>query len=247
MVKLLSLILFLFSFNIFARPTGDKAALVIIDMQPFFVERGQNDKTESNQKKLKKLIEIQIEAINFAKKIKIPIIFIEYKGLGRTNEKLRNAVKDYADVKIFLKNTDGMFSRDNQQRSNLIEYLESKEIGNLIITGANGGACVEQSIRGSFEENYNVIALNTAIADFNFKEFIYPYNDRYYFIPGCENCNFKDLDDINLVSVNLSTSRFNRPNVNINVNDDSRDNRKIETGGSDKEESNTPSTETLIK
>lgn len=216
--------LLVFSLNCFAKATGDKSALIIIDMQPIFVTRGGNHNEAENQKKVKEILKTQIEAINFAKKSKIPIIFIEYEGMGETNAELKKAAAGYAEVKTFLKNTDGMFSPYNKHRSKLVEYLESKEIGNLIITGANGGACVLQSIEGSLADNYNVLAFNTAIADFNYKEFIYPYNKQYSFNPRCENCKFNDVDDINVVALNLSTKRFKKT---TDVNDSKRTRKEI--------------------
>jgi nicotinamidase-related amidase len=177
-------ILTIFSLSAFCIP-GDKEnhALIIIDMQPKFVTRGGNHNKESNVEKVENIITTQLEAINVAKASGIPIVFLEYENYGDTNNILKNAVGDYENTKFFLKNTDGMFSQRNKYRDKLISYLEDEKIGTLVITGANGGACVKSSIGGSLEEGYNVVAYSEAIADFNFKDFIHPYDNIYKFKP----------------------------------------------------------------
>ena len=223
--KLFYLHLFLFSIPCLANPTGDKSALIIIDMQPYFVTRGGNENTKENAEKVKNILKIQNEAIQFAKEAKIPIIFLEYEEHEKTNVELRKAVKGYKEVKFFLKNTDGIFADGNKHRPEIVDYLDKKEIGNLIITGANGGACVQQSIDGALNNNYNVIALNKAIADFNYQEFIYPYSHIYHFEPSCESCKFLEVDDLGAVALELATN-----SVRIKKTDNKTDNteRKLE-------------------
>jgi nicotinamidase-related amidase len=220
--KVIYTFVLLLSLNCFANPTGDKDALIIIDMQPFFVTRGGNDTEEENSKKVKEILKIQKDAIKFAKEAKMPIIFLEYEGCKETNKELKKEVAGYENVKFFLKNADGMFSEYNTHRKELIEYLASKEVGNLIITGANGGACVEQSIEGSLSNNYNVIALNKGIADFNYKQFIYPYSHQYNFKPTCESCKFLEVDDLGAVAVELAAKNVRVKNKSTQSNDSKR-------------------------
>lgn len=185
---------------------GDKYALVIIDMQPQFVTRGGNDKVPANEKKVEEIIGNQKKLIEFAKSQKIPIVVIEYKRFGPTNLELLKALSDYDDVKKIEKNTDGFFDTMNSSKKEVSEYLKEKEIGNLIITGANGGACVEQSILGSLENNYNVIAYSKGIADFNYKEFIFPYDNHYEGLAyDCLDCKFKEIDDYETLTLAVTT------------------------------------------
>jgi nicotinamidase-related amidase len=178
-----------------------KTALVVIDMQPVFVTRGGNDKDPANKKKVEEVLAAQVEAIENAKKYKIPIIFLEYEGpFGDTNSLLKDAVKNYGTVKFFKKNTDGMFESYNKGKSELVAYLKQNKVANLVITGANGGACVLRSITGSLDGNCNVLAYSKGIADFNYREFIYPYSGQYKGIkPNCKDCKFREtasIDDI---------------------------------------------------
>ena len=220
-MKLLSLLLFL-SLNAFALDgprVGDNYALVIIDMQPYFVERGGNDKVEANIKKVDEIIANQIKMIELAKKSKIPIVFIEYEAYGDTNSKLKEAAAGYDNIKIITKSSDGMLDDYNNKKSELSDYLRSKEIGNLIITGANGGACVQESINGSLKNNYNVIAFSKGIADFNYSEFIYPYDDLYKFTPTCESCKFREVDDAEAVELELALVNQKPPKTNEDESD----------------------------
>ena len=175
--------------------TTGKTALVVIDMQSFFVTRGGNDKEPTNMVKVSTINTKIKDAIKLARKHDFPIIFIEYEGQGSTNQLLLDEAKDYKNVRVFQKDTDGMFDKSNRWRGHLISYLKGKGIDTLIITGANGGACVKKSILGSLNGNCNIIAYNKGIADFNFEEFIYPYENRLENIQDqCENCKVQQND-----------------------------------------------------
>lgn len=220
-MKLLYLLLFI-SLSAFSQDSsrvGDNYALIIIDMQPFFVERGGNDKDEENIKKVNDIISNQIKMIEMAKKSKIPIVFIEYESLGDTNSKLKDAAAGYDNIKIITKSSDGMLDDYNNKKNELSDYLRGQEIGNLIITGANGGACVQQSISGSLKNNYNVLAFSKGIADFNYSKFIYPYDDLYQFTPTCENCKFREVDDAEAVELELALRTQKPPKASGNESD----------------------------
>ncbi len=191
---------------------SSNSALIIIDMQPGFITRGGNHEVPSNIEKVRQIIDQQVIAINHAKEKQIPIVFLEYVGdYGDTNESLRDQVKNYDRVKFFKKDSDGMFEKYNKYLSNLSDYLKKNDIGTVIITGANGGACVESSIRGALENECNVIALSQGIADFNFTDFIYPYAGYYKASigsPTCKNCTFSEVSSID------GTDRFMINNSN---------------------------------
>lgn len=199
---------------------GDNYALIIIDMQPQFVTRGGNDKDPANVNKVNDIIASQKKMIELAKKQNIPIIFLEYENFGETNSELKKATEGYDCVKYFTKTTDGMFESSNKNEKPLSDYLRSKNIGNLIITGANGGACVSQSISGSLENNYNVLAYTNGIADFNYKEFIFPYVGQYNFKPTCPSCTFREINEYETISMEFALK--NPKKSSAEVNDSSR-------------------------
>jgi nicotinamidase-related amidase len=220
-MKLLLLLLFI-SLSAFSQDSsrdGDNYALIIIDMQPYFVERGGDDKDKNNMIKVNTILNNQIKMIEMAKKSKIPIVFIEYESHGDTNSKLKKAADGYDNIKIITKSTDGMLDDYNNKKSELSEYLRNQKIGNLIITGANGGACVQKSISGSLENNYNVLAFSKGIADFNYPQFIYPYDDLYKFEPSCENCKFREVDDAEAIELELALRTPKAPEASVNESD----------------------------
>jgi len=169
-------------------------ALVVIDMQQYFIDGSGFAREPANQEKTRQLFDAQVEAIEAAVRTDTPIIFIEYDPFGTTDERLKNAARGAKDVVYFLKNDDGMFSNQNSFRQELVDYLGEKKIETLIMTGANGGACVHESIIGALNRNLSVIAYDQAIADFNYRDFRYPYDqyyrDRIHF--SCEDCTFRE-------------------------------------------------------
>lgn len=203
----------------------EKSALIIIDMQPYFVTRGGKEDAPENKKKVEEVLNEQVQAINRAKEAGIPIVLIEYSHeslqFGETNSVLKGAVGNYKETQVMKKNTDGMFDNYNKYREELVGYLQKKKIGTLLITGANGGACVERSIRGALDNNCDVVALNKGIADFNYKDFIYPYKGYYAKIssiakPRCDDCKFKEVTGIESANEYLVGNSSNALPVNQN-------------------------------
>lgn len=192
---------FLFISRVFAGevicdPQGGKSALVVIDMQPGFITRGGNHKKPANAKKVDDVIAAQITAIQKARAYNVPIIFIEYEGdYGDTNSKLKDAVNKYARTQFFKKNADGVFESYNKHRGPVIDFLKKNKVSTLIVTGANGGACVQSSITGSLEGNCNVVAYSNGIADFNYEDYMHPYAYKDL-KPNCVNCTFRETSNL---------------------------------------------------
>lgn len=175
---------------------SERSALVIIDMQPHFVPTRGKYASEANTNSSQQAIQHQISAINMAKQSNLPIIVIEYGG-GEylpTYSSIKDAIGNYTNVKYIQKSTDGMFDSDNDTLPELRTHLRSLGVGNLIITGANGGSCVQDSITGAIQHNCSVVAYNRAIIDFNFINFIYPYANFYGDVrANCTGCSFREI------------------------------------------------------
>ena len=211
MKRVLVLFFFFLSFNLFAGP-----ALVIIDMQPYFATRGGVSETPENKKSIQDILSYQVEAIKVAKKANIPIIVIEYdlhawaKEGNKTSDVLTSAIGNYKKTTTLLKNTDGMFDSGNANLKKLLSYVKENSIDKLIITGANGGACVLSSIEGAIKKDINVVAYTKGIADFNYSKFIFPYkyNDNgvtlSYASEEGKKCKFKQTDDLAVISLEVT-------------------------------------------
>lgn len=150
---------------------------MIIDMQPFFAKRGGNHSEGVNPDKLKAVIQEQRKLIDAAKSRGIPILLVQYAGIGRTSPELTQRMKGYPKLKLITKNTDGLFDPKNKSIKQVKDQLEAWKTDELIIAGANGGACVEKTIQGALREKYKVAKYVPGVADFNEQNFIYPFGD----------------------------------------------------------------------
>ncbi len=146
-----------------------------MDMQPYFAEREGYEKIERNQVKLESVLSRQIELIRIAKANQVPILVMEIVDRGRTNNRLLEEIGDYDLVEVFVKASSGMFAEYGGVADKIEAYLHSFGISELIMTGANGGACVRCSIVEALNKGYRVWADQKAIIDLNTFYFVLPY------------------------------------------------------------------------
>lgn len=123
------------------------------------------------------------------------------------------AVEGYSELKVIKKTTEGIFEDKNKYKDELVNHLKKKKIGTIIIAGVNGAACVWESISGALQNNCSVVAFSKGIADFNSKEFSYPYAGYFKRIKfQCADCSFKELSEVDNVAsrmVNSSVKSLN--------------------------------------
>ncbi|WP_413578703.1 isochorismatase family protein [Bdellovibrio sp. HCB290] len=189
------------------------SALFIIDMQSFFKERTGTHKKPENQIKLEELHKQQLLAIAKARESGISIVFIEYllgPESGSTDYRLKDAVRGYTNTRTFQKTSDGMFHDYNTFRDQLISYIKQNNIGTLLVMGANGGSCVEASILQGLNRGCRVVAYNKGIADFNYRDFVYPYAGLLgqSMEPFCKDqCDFKETSSIDFFENQMRFTR----------------------------------------
>lgn len=198
-----------------------RSALVVIDMQAPFVTRGGNADRAENIRKVEEVNKEQVAAIREAKKAGIPIVFIEYERYGDTNATLRKEVEGYRNTVSMYKNTDGFLSTNNRHRVKLYEYLTKSGIDTIIMTGANGGACVWASIEGALEDCFNVVAYSKAIADFNYEDFIYPYVDQYKDMKPGEKCKDREFREVHNLADVVAQLKRQKPGAAATKSEDS--------------------------
>lgn len=208
MVRHLRMLLFLYL--VLASSVGfAKVALFIIDMQPKFSERGGYHELRSNPSKIQSVLERQVQLIRLAKEADVPVVFIEYRNFGSTSDVLTREVIDYENTKLFEKANDGMFSDTRGVAEDIARYLEARDITDLIITGANGGACVRCSIQGALDRGYRVWADIYGIADFNHSDFILPYRygeNHFILEPSTPQQRFQQHENPEVVEALLATT-----------------------------------------
>lgn len=155
---------------------AENVALVIIDMQPQFVERKGFDKNPGNQDKLREAVDNQLRLIREAKKNNLPIVLVEYDKCGPTCRQLAEEVADYHLLRRFQKKSNGLFQFLNGASKEVMKFLDAHKVSQLVVSGANGGACVQCTIKGAIQAGYGVWTDEMSIIDFNSENFAYPYH-----------------------------------------------------------------------
>lgn len=154
---------------------AEERAIVVIDMQPQFETRFGYEKLPGNSKKAARVkAEIQ-RLIQEAIRSHFYVIFVEYEGFGSIDESLLKEVGGYDRTITIKKDTDGLFHRHNRMLSEIRSYVAVNDIQDVLICGANGGACVKESLRSAQSYGLGTWWKSDAIADFNTSSFTYPY------------------------------------------------------------------------
>ena len=165
---------------------GQRPALVLIDMQPYFAERRGNHEIPANQIKLLKVLRRQRDLIQLAKRMEMPIVVVEYdlterfqRGVevfgDRTHADLRAEIGLYPTTILVRKTSDGVFSRGSGVAAEVGDFLDAHAVDEVILVGANGGSCVQCSIGEALGEGYRVAVDARAVIDFNRLDFVHPY------------------------------------------------------------------------
>lgn len=152
-----------------------ETALIVIDMQAHYAERSGYHTKPSNASKLQLVLQKQVELIQLARAHDYPVVFLEFAGHEPTNSLLTEAVSGYRRTTVIVKARNGVFD-DAIAARKLREYLELNDVSRLIVSGANGGFCVQCSIEGALQNRFQVVAEADAIIEFNEPEFVYPYS-----------------------------------------------------------------------
>ena len=128
-------------------------AVLLIDMQRSFFKN--IDESEKG-----KLIESQLEVIQYCHSQDIPIIHIEYRNQGRTIPEIKHALKQTSKIYI-SKSAPDAFSTDSLERT-----IRNKLHRNtLFLMGVYASECVYSSGWGAKELGFEVISSQDVIAD----------------------------------------------------------------------------------
>ena len=128
-----------------------KLALLVIDVQNVLVHSKPFaiDEIIAN---IKNLIEVSRES-------NVEVIYVQHNGkVGSKIEpnsdgwQIYEKIKPNPNEKIFLKNYNSAF-----KETNLHEYLKSKDINELIITGMQTDYCIDTTVKIAFEYGFKLI------------------------------------------------------------------------------------------
>lgn len=138
----------------------ENTALLIIDVQNDYFPGGKMTlaKAEQAGENTKKVLE-------YFRKNNLPVVHIKHISTndgatfflsGTSGAEISSLVSPQADEKVIIKHFPNSF-----RETDLLEYLQSKKIKNLVITGMMTDVCVESTTRAAFDFGFS----NTIIGD----------------------------------------------------------------------------------
>lgn len=146
------------------------AALLVIEMQETF----RSDMPMISNKQIENVQKL----INFAESKNMPIFFVRHNDSSENSQNMISwwgdkLEKGSAGWQILPEiNTDGHTIIDKSQYSSffgtkLDEFLKSKNIKDVIVSGLMTNCCCETAARDAFQRGYNVFFVNDATATIN--------------------------------------------------------------------------------
>lgn len=128
-----------------------KLALLVIDMQNGLVNQGPWN--------IEEVVNNIMQLINKARSNEVEVIYVNHTLEGHIlfdpnsqNWKVCRELSPQKTEKLFRKNYSSSF-----RKTGLNEYLSSKNVTDIIVTGMQTDKCVDTSVRVAFENGFNVI------------------------------------------------------------------------------------------
>jgi len=162
-------------------------AVVLIDMQQGFFERGNT----TNTPELKNLIDHQVVLLDWAVKNEIPVLIFEYDTFGETDPRLIAAVQGHAFAQI-TKYDDNGFGYESNEAA--VSQLKEWHVDSLIVAGINGEYCVKSTVFGAMQEGFDVMTSSDIVGNINENPPIYP--NATWFFKGKKFVVFENLNSI---------------------------------------------------
>ena len=162
-------------------------AVLIVDMQKGFFERGGTTGTKG----LESLIAKQMELLTWAVAEKVPVLVFEYDGFQATEPRLTDILKGQLSKTITKFNDDG-FTTPSEKPA--VAFLKKHGVRTIIMSGINGNACVLGTTTGAIDVGFDVVSSSDIVGNLNQYPPIYPNNTWYF-----KNAKFeirKNLDEI---------------------------------------------------
>jgi nicotinamidase-related amidase len=184
---LVALGLSLLSAPVYAELNNSGFAVVLIDMQKGFFERGHATDTPE----LKNLIDHQVVLLEWAVTHEIPVLIFEYDTFGDTDPRLMAPLSHHPFEKV-TKYEDNGFGYDSS--ADALAHLKRWNVDTLIVAGINGGYCVKSTALGGIQAGFDVMTSSDIVGNVNENPPIYP-NDTWFF-KGKKFVVFENLSSI---------------------------------------------------
>ena len=150
----------------------NKRALIIVDMQEFFL---QHFTLEIK----KELIKNQLKFIEFCKAQNISIILTEYKCRnifrGEIITQIQRKIRGLVKGKVIKLHNSGFTKTD------LDKQLKNLGVREIIIIGINGNACVQDTVIGAIHRGYKVSVSKGLTASAGRKDFEFSKRNLEWF------------------------------------------------------------------
>ena len=170
MKKFTVLAVLLISIFIIVSGQDKKTALIIIDIQDFYFPGGKSA-----------LVEPEKAAANAAlllskfREEKMPVIHIRHNA--ESQAEINKIVNPLPQEKVVSKDAVNCFVG-----TDLLDYLKSQQIGNLVICGMQTHMCVEAATRAATDYGFKCVVISDACAtkDLKFNDIIIKSQDVHY-------------------------------------------------------------------
>jgi nicotinamidase-related amidase len=173
-----------------------KIAVIIVDMQDFFLDK-------FSDKKRNILIQKQSKVIDFCIEQKTPLIFLEYKDRGVTTKLLSQPIKNSPHVEIVTKDSNGGFTN-----TNLDEILKNKGVEEIVLMGINASGCVQDTAIGALNRGYKIVTSGDVIASATKRDSDLATSKKWYSQKGLF---FENADELLVYLFPLFRDRFLKP------------------------------------
>lgn len=172
-----------------AQASNSGFAVVLIDMQIGFYERGGVTDTPG----LKALVAKDQELLRWAVEQDIPVMVFEYEDFGPTDPKLMKILEGHEHV-VIEKDADGAFETYQKSREQALAQLKAWNVDTLIFAGINGDACVLQTALGALQAGFEGMSSSDIVGNLNQNPPIHP--NSTWFFENKKFVVFRDLEDI---------------------------------------------------
>jgi nicotinamidase-related amidase len=169
-MKKIVMAVLLISIFIIVSGQDKKTALITIDIQDFYFPGGKSA-----------LVEPEKAAANAAlllskfREEKMPVIHVRHNA--ESQAEINKIVKPLPQEKIVSKDAVNCFVG-----TDLLDYLKSQQIGNLVICGMQTHMCVEAATRAATDYGFKCVVISDACAtkDLKFNDIVIKSHDVHY-------------------------------------------------------------------
>lgn len=145
-------------------------ALVIVDMQNFFLKNSINKDVDS-------VINNQRKVIDFFNKNNSPIVFLEYQD----EKNSRGCVLPVLSKKAKNKYTIKKLSNGGFTNTDLNKILKDLKIKKIVLVGINANGCVQDTAIGAIRRGYEIISSEDLMANIYFDNLGLSRNNKKWY------------------------------------------------------------------